>query len=96
MASVIDSKPLNNNLSNNAFSDPEKLTFVRPIHKKTTETKKIYIYRPVSILNYFSKIYEKFLGRQPLPFVNRSLSELISTYGSGYSTNYVSIRFIGN
>ena len=42
MASVIDSKPLNNNLSNNAFSDPEKLTFVRPVHKKTTETKNIY------------------------------------------------------
>ena len=91
MASVIDSNPLNNNLSNNAFSDPEKLTFVRPVHKR-----KIYIYRPVSILNYFSKIYEKFLGRQPLPFVNRSLSELISTYGSGYSTNYVSIRLTEN
>ena len=61
-----------------------------------TETKYIYIYRSVNILNCFSKIYEKFLVRQPLTFVNRSLSVLRSTCRIGYSTNHVLIRLIEN
>ena len=51
-------------------------------------------YRPISILNCFSKIYEKFLNEQRLHSVNRSLSELGSAYRSGYSTNHVLIRLI--
>ena len=97
-ASVIDShltNIINNDLSNNAFSDSAKLASVRPIYKKD-DRNEIKNYRPVSILNCFSKIYEKFLNEQLLPFVNRSISELMSAYRSGYSTNHVLIRFIEN
>ena len=81
-ASVIDShltNIINNDLSNNAFSDSAELASVRPIYKKDDrdETKS---YRPVSILNCFTKIYEKVLNEQLLPFVNRSISELVSAY----------------
>ena len=81
-ASVIDShltNIINNDLSNNAFSDSAELASVRPIYKKDDrdETKS---YRPVSILNCFSKIYERVLNEQLLPFVNRSISELMSAY----------------
>ena len=96
--SVIDShltNTINNDLSNNAFSDSEKLASVRPIYEKY-DRNEIKNYRPVSILNCFSKIYEKFLNEPLLPFVNCSSAELMSAYRSGYSTNHVLIRLIEN
>ena len=44
-----------NDLSNDAFSDTAKVDSVRPIYKKD-DRKKIKKYRPVSLLNSFSKI----------------------------------------
>ena len=79
-ASVIDShltNIINNDLSNNAFSDSAKLASVRPIYKKD-DRNEIKNYRHVSILNCSSKISEKFLNKQLLPFVNCSISELMS------------------
>ena len=73
---------INNDLSDSAFSDSAKLASVRPIYKKD-DRNKIKSYRPVSILNCFSKIYENFLNEQLLPFVNCSLSKLMSAYRSG-------------
>ena len=63
-ASVIDfhlTNIINNDLSNNAFSDSAKLTSVRPIYKKD-DRNEIKNHRPVSILNCFSKIYGKSLN----------------------------------
>ena len=97
-ASVIDfhlNNIINNDLSNNAFSDSAKLASVRAIYKKD-DRNKIKNYRPVSILNCFPKMYEKFLNEHHLPFVNRSLSELMSAYRSRYSTNHVLIWLIEN
>ena len=85
---------INNDLSDSAFSDSAKLASVRPIYKKDDRNK--ISYRPVSILNCFSKIYENFLNEQLLPFVNCSLSKLMSAYRSGYSTNHVLIQLIEN
>ena len=45
-------------------------------------------YRPVCLLNSFSRLYEHFLDEQFPPFVNRSISELLSTYRKEYSTNH--------
>ena len=56
---VIDShltNIINNDLSNNAFSDSAKLASVRPIYTKDNKNE-IKNYRPVSVLNCFSKIY---------------------------------------
>ena len=78
-ASIIDShltNRINNDLSNNAFSDFAKLASVTPIYK-IDDRNEIKNYRPVGILNYFSKIFEKFLNEQLLLFVNRSLSKLM-------------------
>ena len=79
---------ISNDLSNNAFSDSAKPASVRPIYKKD-DRNEIKNYRPVSILNCFSKIYKKLLNEQLLPFVNLSISELMSAYRNGYSTNHV-------
>ena len=47
---------INTDITKNAFSDKAKVVSVRPIFKKN-ERSKIENYRPVSILNCFSKVY---------------------------------------
>ena len=86
---------INNDLLRNSFSDSAKIASVRPIFKKGERTE-IGNYRPVSILNCFSKIYERFLHNQTASFSNEFLSDFISAYRKGYSTNHVLIRLIEN
>ena len=42
------------------FPEPAKIANVRPTYKKD-KREEIKIYRPVSVLSSFSKIYEKFI-----------------------------------
>ena len=86
---------INNDLLRNSFSDSAKIASVRPIFKKGERTE-IGNYRPVSILNCFSKIYERFLHNQIVSFSNEFLSDFISAYRKEYSTNHVLIRLIEN
>ena len=51
---------INKDISNNKFSENAKTATVRPIFKKGVRTK-IKNYRPVSLLNIFTKTYEIFL-----------------------------------
>ena len=85
----------NNDLLRNSFSDSTKIASVRPIFKKGKRTE-IGHYRPISILNCFSKIYERFLHNQIASFSNEFLSDFLSTYRKGYSTNHVLIRLVEN
>ena len=97
-ASIIDkhlTNIINNHLLRNSFSDSAKIASVRPIFKKGERTE-IGNFRPVSILNCFSKIYERFLHNQIASFSNEFLSDFISAYRKGYSTNHVLIRLIEN
>ena len=58
-ANVIDShlaNIINNDITKNVFSEKAKVASVRPIFKKN-ECEKIENYRPVTILNCFSKVY---------------------------------------
>ena len=50
----------------------------------------------ISILNCFSKVFEKILNEQLLRFINLSLSELMSAYRSRYSMNHILILLIEN
>ena len=68
---------------------------VRPIFKKDDRTN-IKNYRPVSLLNCFLKIYEKFLNEQLLHFVKHSLYDFMSIHGEECSTNPVLIRLTEN
>ena len=81
-ADIIDkhlTNMINNDLLRNSFSDSTKLASVRPMVKKGERTE-IGNYRPVSILNCFSKIYERFLHNQIASFSNEFLSDFISAY----------------
>ena len=86
---------INNDLLRKSFSESAEIASVRPIFKKGERTE-IGNYRPVSILNCFSKIYERFLHNQIASFSNEFLSNFISAYRKGYSTNHVLIRLITN
>ena len=82
-ANIIDShlmNIINNDLSNDSFSNEAKVATVRPIYK-TKSHNKIENYRPVSILSCFSKVYEKFLLEKFKPFINTFLSKFIAAYG---------------
>ena len=97
-ANVIDSHLTNiidKNIDQNNYSENAKTANVKPVFKKDDRTK-IKNYRPVSLLNIFSKIYERYLHESLTPFVNSFLSEFISAYRKTYSTNHVLIRLIEN
>ena len=59
-------------------------------YEKTT----VKNYRPVSLLNIFSKTYERFISENLTPFVNSFLSEFISANRNIYSANHILIRLI--
>ena len=86
---------INSDVLKDSFSEDAKTASVRPIFKKK-ERDKIENYRPVSILNCFSKIYEKFLLEAFKPFIDTFLSEYIAAYREHYSSNHVLIRLIEN
>ena len=86
---------INNDLSNNSFSNEGKFPTVRPIYKKKSRDK-IENYRPVSILSCFFKVYHKFLLEKFKPFINTFLSKFIAAYRENYSSSHVFIRPIEN
>ena len=97
-ANVIDchlSNIITCDISKNKYSEHAKTATVRPIFKKDDRTK-IKNYRPVSLLNMFSKIYKKFHHENLTNYVNTFLSNFISAYRKSYSTNHVLIRLIEN
>ena len=87
---------INNDLKRNAFSNSAKVGSICPIFKGKGERTEIKNYRPVSILNCFSKVYERFIHENLTSSVTNFLSDFISAYRKGYSTNHVLLRLIEN
>ena len=65
------------------FPNIEKDASVTPVFKKEDRQIKTN-YRPSSVLNVFSKIFERFLLNQLLPFIDKMMSSLLSAYRSRY------------
>ena len=85
----------NKDLENNSFSDGAKIVSVRPLYKNKSRHQ-VDNYRPVSIINVFSKIYERHINNSLISFVDNFLSVFISDYRQTYSSNHVLIRLIEN
>ena len=79
----------------NCYSENAKIANVTPIFKEDKITK-VKNYRPVSLLNIFSKIYEKFIHENWTPLINSFVSEFILAYRKTCSTNHVLRRLIEN
>ena len=71
--------------TDNSFSDGAKIVSVRSIYKKKYRHQVGENYRPVSILNAFSKMYERYIHNSLIPFVDNFLSVFISAYRQTYS-----------
>ena len=75
------------------FRDVEKEVSVTPgLKNEDTQTKTNY--RPISVLNVFSKISEIFILNQILPFIDNIMSSFLSAYRSRYSAQHVLLSLI--
>ena len=61
---------------------------------KKDDWDKIKHYRPVSLLNGFSKIYEIFLHNSLSNLTNKILSKFVSACRKSYSSNHVLLKLI--
>ena len=80
-------------IQSSIFSSCEKVASVTPVFKKDNRLDKRN-YRPISVLNVFSKIFERFLLNQILPFLNKIRSVFLSAYRARYSFQHVLLRLI--
>ena len=81
LASEVLSKP---------FPDRAKDATVVPIDKKT-DNKYVSNFRPVSLLNRFSKIYENYINNHIVNSMSNYISSYVSAYGKGYNSQHVLI-----
>ena len=92
LASDALTNAINCSIRNVIFPKNAKTDAVCPLDKgelvRTVESN----YRPVSILNAFSKIFEKILKEQLSPFLDKTLSIFIAAYRTAYSTHHILIN----
>ena len=75
------------------FPDAGKKASVTPMCKKDDKLLKTN-YRPISVLNVLSKVFERFLLNQMLLFIENVTSSILCAYRSKYSTQHVFLRLI--
>ena len=83
----------NDCIKNGVFADELKLADISPIFKSIDSTAKKN-YRPISILNSISKLFEKLIQRQLSPFFDNNLSQHLCGYRKGYTTQYALLKLI--
>ena len=85
---------INSSIRNYRFPDNGKRAAVCPLDKGEANRTVERNFRPVSILNIFSKIYEKILKNQLVPYLDETLSLFIAACRKAYGTQHVLIRMI--
>ena len=85
---------INQSLKTSAFPNNEKPAVVTPLDKGSLDKNDVNNFRPVSVLNCFSKIFENIMKGQLIPFIEDHLSVFLSAYRSSYSSQNVLIRLI--
>ena len=98
MASEVLSKPLSvamsNSITSSIFPDRAKVATVVPIDKKTDNKYTVPKFRPVSLLNCFSKIYENYIKSHVVNSMNNYISLYVSAYRKGSNSQHVLIRLL--
>ena len=85
---------INNSLKYGVFPDDAKNTTVIPLDKGKPNKNETSNFRPVSILNTFSKIHEKVIKDQLVSELDKYLSPIISAYRKRYNTQHVLTRLV--
>ena len=88
------STAINNSFKYNIFPSNAKVACVKPLDKKTEDKHCISNFRPVSILNTFSKIYEMFAKNLLVSNIEEFFSPFLAAYRKSYSTQHVLIRMV--
>ena len=83
----------NSCLTDGVFPDRLKLADISPIFKSVDSMAKKN-YRPVSILNSVSKLFEKLIQKQLNLFFDKKLSQYLCGYRKGNSTQYALLNLI--
>ena len=86
---------INIDVDNYNVPDNTKFATVRLIYKRKSRNESEN-YRPISLLNAFTKIYERYILNYITPFVNNFFPIFISADGKSYGSNYVLIRLTEN
>ena len=85
---------INNSISKGVFPDNAKIASVSPIDKQSDDKNKVSNFRPVSVLNTFSKIYESVIKNQLNSVLNNIFSPYLAAYRESYNTQHVLIRLL--
>ena len=86
------SQSINNSIKKGLFLKNAKVASVA-IDKKTDDKNSVLNFRPISVLNYFSKVYENILKTQLVEKINNLFSPFISAYRESYNTQYVLVIY---
>ena len=85
---------VNCSIRNSRFPNDAKKAAVCPLDKGEPNRTVERNFRPVSVLNTFSKIYEKVLKQQLIKHLDNTLSVFIAAYRRAYGTQHVLIRLV--
>ena len=80
------SQSINNSITKGLFPENAKVASVSPIDKKTDDKNSVLNFRPISVLNCFSKVYETILKTQLAEKMNNLFSPFISACRESYNT----------
>ena len=85
---------INSSIRSSIFPNKAKRAAVTPLDKGGKDKTSISNYRPVSVLNVFSKFYERIMKEQITSFIDSKLSSFLSAYRKMYNTQHVLLRLI--
>ena len=74
-------KAINSSIPNSQFPEKGKCTSVCPLNKGEQDKTVERNFRPLSVLNAFSKIYEKVIKNKLIPHLDKSLSVFTAALG---------------
>ena len=87
-------KSINSSIEHNIFPDLAKTAPVFPLDKGKPNKNDIANFRSVSILNRFSKYYDRVIKNQLLHGMENVFSPQISAYPKSYNSQHALIRLI--
>ena len=77
---------INSSIRSSIFPHKAKRAAVTPLYKGGNDETTMGNYRPVSVLNVFSKFYERIIKQQKMDFINTRLPIFLSAYRKAYPT----------
>ena len=85
---------MNNSIALSTFPDRAKVATVVPIDKKTNNKYTVSNFRPVSLLNCFSKIYENYIKNHTVNSMRNYIFPYVPAYRKGYNSQHMLIRLL--